>query len=240
MKKMTTRDHVLSVLEHNKGKYVTGTALAYELKVSRNAIWKAINSLKEDGYSIESVNNKGYCLDTSNDRVSVIAIKEALTDICDKNDVERIIDSIIVFDSLESTNLTAKLELITGSMNKKIIIARKQTAGVGHGSKVFDSPEGGIYMSIIIDDLQAGKTLSSSFIGNTVKNIIEKLSGQTAVLDKKYNRISIGNKKVCGILTEYFADLETNTINGYIIGIGIKNIDIPKNELIARIVNQLK
>ena len=72
---MTTKEYVLKTLEENKGYFVTGMELASELGVSRNAIWKAINELKKDGYDIYSVNNRGYALDESSDILSVAAIK---------------------------------------------------------------------------------------------------------------------------------------------------------------------
>lgn len=40
--------------------YVSGQMLCDELGVSRTAVWKAINQLKEEGYTIEAVQNKGY------------------------------------------------------------------------------------------------------------------------------------------------------------------------------------
>ena len=138
------------------------------------------------------------------------------------------------------------MNFITGALDKKIIIAKSQTSGQGHNNSSFDSPKGGIYMSIIIDNPNQKKvsshstsTLSASKIGTIMLEVIQELTGKKAAIDEKYNRISIGKKKVCGILTEYFADLETNTINGYVIGIGIKDIGIKKNEAIRMILCKL-
>ncbi len=256
MSKPSTKSYVLQKLEQNKGSYITGMDLALELGVSRNAIWKAINELKKEGYIIHSTNNKGYSLDEGSDILSVTAIRECIESIInsatlstttskEKNIaktktgntlIDKIVDSIIIYDQLASTNQTAKMNFITGTLDKKIIIARSQTSGQGHDKSSFDSPEGGIYMSIILDK---SEKISTSTVGNIVLDAIQELSGKNATIDKKYNRISIGKKNVCGILTEYFADLETNTINGYIIGIGIKDIDIPKNEAIGMILCKL-
>lgn len=250
---MTTKEYVLKTLEENKGCFITGMELSSALGVSRNAIWKAINELKKDGYNIYSVNNKGYALDESSDILSVTAIKEQMLSYypnikavgnapsIDKKEINKIADSIIIYDEVDSTNQLAKLELITGALDKKIIIAKKQYAGKGHNRKSFSSPEGGIYLSIILDDkdllkAKSQKPFKSSAIGAIVKRNIEELTGKNAALDKQFNRLSIGNKNICGILTEYFADMETNTINSYIIGIGIKNITIPKNEIVARVL----
>lgn len=53
---------VLKLLMKNKGSYVSGQEISNELNVSRTAIWKHINSLKEEGYEIESASKKGYLL----------------------------------------------------------------------------------------------------------------------------------------------------------------------------------
>ena len=42
--------------------YVSGQELCNHFGVSRTAVWKAINQLKEMGYEIEAVQNKGYHL----------------------------------------------------------------------------------------------------------------------------------------------------------------------------------
>ena len=101
MKKQSTKDYVLSELEHNKGSFITGMQLAEDLGITRNAIWKAIKDLKNEGYDIKSVNNKGYCLDNTSDVISVAAIKEAMAGLCEPEMIERITDKIIIFDSLE-------------------------------------------------------------------------------------------------------------------------------------------
>ena len=241
MKKQSTKDYVLSELEHNKGSFITGMQLAEDLGITRNAIWKAIKDLKNEGYDIKSVNNKGYCLDNTSDVISVAAIKEAMAGLCEPEMIERITDKIIIFDSLESTSQTAKLEIITGSLDKKIIIAREQTAARGHGDGTFVTPEGGIYLSIIISEKPGSRdeAISVSRVGNIIKEVIDELSGKETVIDDHFNRISIGKTIVCGIMTECFADLETRTIKDYIIGIGIRNIDIPKNAAIAKIITGL-
>jgi len=61
------KNKVLYMLEQKKGNIVTGGQLASLLGVSRNAIWKAVNSLKEDGNEILSIPNSGYKLMETND-----------------------------------------------------------------------------------------------------------------------------------------------------------------------------
>lgn len=226
---MSTRDSVLKILEQNKGDFVSSRVLTAETGVSRNAVWKAVNDLKNSGYQIESVTNKGYKLEECSDIISLQAIEKYL-----KN--KKLLDKISIFDELESTNMTAKMNVITGITDKKVIVARTQTAGVGHGRKKYVSPEGGIYLSIIKQSGEFGqKKLRASDVGKTVARVIESVTGEKTELDGKTNRIYIRGKKVSGILTEYFADLETGEISSYVIGIGIRMKNMEKNRMIAEI-----
>ncbi len=226
---MSTRDSVLKIFEENKGDFVSSRVLTAETGVSRNAVWKAVNDLKNSGYQIESVTNKGYKLEECSDIISLQAIEKYL-----KN--KKLLDKISIFDELESTNMTAKMNVITGITDKKVIVARTQTAGVGHGRKKYVSPEGGIYLSIIKQSREFGqKKLRASDVGKTVARVIESVTGEKTELDGKTNRIYIRGKKVSGILTEYFADLETGEISSYIIGIGIRMKNMEKNRMIAEI-----
>ena len=227
---MATKDVVLSILEKNRGSYVSSRDIISEAGVSRNAVWKAVNELKKSGYDIESVTNKGYCLNSGSDVISVPAISNYLKD-------KSVADKIVIYDELASTNKAAKLSLITGADDKSIIIARRQTEGVGHSSEHYESPEGGVYISIIITPEKPGeKKLKSSAIGKKVAEVIEKQSGKKTELDKTRNRIYINKKKVCGILTEYIADLETGDVSCYIVGIGIKMKNMQKNSMIAKVI----
>ena len=64
---MKTKDKLIKLLEENRGKYLSGAEIADQLGCTRGAVWKAINSLREDGCAISAVTNKGYCLETDSD-----------------------------------------------------------------------------------------------------------------------------------------------------------------------------
>ena len=55
------KTEILTLLRETDG-YVSGQELCEKFGVSRTAVWKAINQLKEAGYEIEAVQNKGYRL----------------------------------------------------------------------------------------------------------------------------------------------------------------------------------
>ena len=75
---MKTKDIVLKELERNRASYISGQELAEKLNISRTAIWKAINNLKEEGFQIESQTKLGYKLIESDDKLSDEGIRKGL------------------------------------------------------------------------------------------------------------------------------------------------------------------
>ena len=63
------KGEILKLLKETDG-YISGQELCEKFGVSRTAIWKVINQLKEEGYEIEAVRNKGYILKGSADVLS--------------------------------------------------------------------------------------------------------------------------------------------------------------------------
>ena len=71
---MKTKEKILEILEQNKGSFVSSRILTEKINVSRNAIWKAVNDLRDSGYEIDSVTNKGYMLLKTSDIISLQGI----------------------------------------------------------------------------------------------------------------------------------------------------------------------
>ena len=102
---MTVKSRLLEILEKEKGETLSGEKLAEELHCTRAAIWKAVKSLREEGYMIEAGPNKGYMLVKANDRLSVEAIRPFLS-------FPEVY--IKVYQEVDSTNRAAKAAAITG------------------------------------------------------------------------------------------------------------------------------
>lgn len=227
---MKTRENVLSALEVNKGVFISGEELAKQIGVSRNSVWKAVKDLKEDGYIIEAVTNKGYRLSQSSDIISPQGIAAYLYD---KKDVSY----LEVYDKLASTSLLAKEKALTEDFDKHVIIARTQTAGKGHGKRFFDSPEGGIYISFIIMPEHVKWDYLPLFVAVVAAEVLSEYYSDLSI--KWVNDIYASGKKICGILTESVSDMETGEVSSYIIGIGINCKINNKNKLIANIINRI-
>ena len=213
---MTVKNKVLHILEQNKGESISGQELAEKIGVSRTAVWKAINSLKEEGYSIQGISNKGYLLSNSSDVLSAEGIKPYL-----KNEYKDI--PITVYKTIGSTNTEAKLLAMQNALHGTIIMSEEQTEGRGRMGRNFYSPaDSGIYLSII---LKPKLNISDSVLITTAAAVavclaIDKFTHKDAKI-KWVNDIFIDDKKICGILTEAVTDIESGTINSVIVGIGL-------------------
>ena len=64
-----SREKVLSLLREHPNQSLSGEAMSRQLGVSRAAVWKAIEALRQEGYVISSAPNRGYCLQSAPDRV---------------------------------------------------------------------------------------------------------------------------------------------------------------------------
>lgn len=221
---MTVKQRVLATLEKNKDEYISGTTLSEQLNVSRNAIWKAIKSLQDDGYDINGIKNKGYSLSAESDILSPQSVSKFLSSNAGTFDIE-------VHDIIDSTNTLLKIEAGNGACEGRVIIANEQTSGRGRMNRSFFSPSNtGIYMSILLrPKITAQESLFlTTAAAVAVAKSIEKISGCDAKI-KWVNDIFCNGKKVCGILTEATLDIESGGLQYAVVGIGI-NIMPPKND----------
>ncbi len=226
---MTVKEHILKLLENNREKYYSGQDIAEEINVSRAAVWKAVKQLQADGYRIDAVSNKGYCMSDDNDIISADSIKKYLT---------VPINNIEVYKTVTSTNDLAKQYALDLKPEGTVIVAREQTAGRGRKGRSFYSPMStGVYISVLLrPELTAEKTLYiTTAAAVAVAKAIEKISGKEAKI-KWVNDIFVDGKKVCGILTEGAIDFETGKMQYAVLGIGV-NIKKPENDFPSEIQN---
>lgn len=205
---------ILQALKENSREYVSGEKLSQALGVSRTAVWKCINDLKNEGYKIHSISKKGYKLEAVPDILNEFEIKNGL-------DTGIIGRWIYYFDSLDSTNNYAKKAAREGCEEGTVIVADSQTSGRGRMGRNWHSKGGdGIWMSIVLrpsiapEDVQVITLAASVAVVNAVKRSAEIETGI-----KWPNDIILDGKKVCGILTEMSTEMDR--VNYLILGIGL-------------------
>ncbi|MBU1913248.1 MAG: biotin--[acetyl-CoA-carboxylase] ligase [Candidatus Omnitrophica bacterium] len=218
-------DKILNYFKKHEEVYVSGEELSCELGISRAAVWKHIENLRQEGYDIEAFPHLGYRLISIPDRLTEIELKWRL-----KTDI--IARKIYSYKETSSTNDAAYKLAASGEKEGSVVIAESQTAGRGRMGRFWVSPKSkGAYFSIILRPDILPKEVSSItlFSALSVAKTIREMAG-LATFIKWPNDVLINDKKICGILTEMNA--ETDKINFVIIGIGI-NINT-KEELLPK------
>ncbi|HIZ54784.1 MAG TPA: biotin--[acetyl-CoA-carboxylase] ligase [Firmicutes bacterium] len=221
---MGTKEKLLMLFEEGKGTYFSGEEIAAKLSISRTAVWKAVNSLRNEGYEIDAVSNRGYCLSGNTDILSVQGIRKYLNPVCSTTELD-------VRLTVESTNALLREKAAADAPDGYTIIANAQTAGRGRLGRSFYSPsDTGIYMSLLLRPatLQPSQAVKLTTMAAVAAcEAIEGLSEEKAWI-KWVNDIYMNGKKVSGILTEGSLSLENGSMDYIILGIGF-NLYPPKD-----------
>lgn len=128
------KDQILELLRREPG-YLSGQEMSNRLGVSRAAVWKAVEALRKEGYTIDSAPNRGYRLNAPTDRLSLREISARLED-------HPWASLVQVLDCVDSTNNLAKTLAAQGAPAGTVVIAERQTGGRGRLGRGFSSPPG--------------------------------------------------------------------------------------------------
>lgn len=207
------KEEILRLLRSADG-YISGQELCNRFGVSRTAVWKAINQLKEAGYEIEAQQNKGYRLMAAPDLMTEAEIKSLMH-------TDWVAKEVLYFDTIDSTNTKAQELAEKGYPSGTLVVADKQDSGKGRRGRSWVSPSGtGIFMTLMIKpDINPNNASMLTLVAAlAVAKAITSVTGEEALI-KWPNDIVVNSKKVCGILTEMNAQFDY--INHIVVGIGI-------------------
>lgn len=221
------KEEILRLLRSADG-YISGQELCNRFGVSRTAVWKAINQLKEAGYEIEAQQNKGYKLMAAPDLMTEAEIKSLMH-------TDWVAKEVLYFDTIDSTNTKAQELAEKGYPSGTLVVADKQESGKGRRGRSWVSPSGtGIFMTLMIKpDINPNNASMLTLVAAlAVAKAITSVTGEEALI-KWPNDIVVNGKKVCGILTEMNAQFDY--INHIVVGIGI-NVH---NESFPEEINQM-
>ena len=205
----TTRQALLQALSAAGGAYISGQQLAGQLGVSRAAVHKAAAALTAQGYALEAVSRRGYRL-AGGDPFCAEAVGPYPA-------------PVHVYDTLESSNRTAKLLALDGAPHGTLVLTAHQSAGRGRLGRKFESPTGkGVYCSILLrPELPAASAQTATIrAAVAVCRAVQKLCGLELAI-KWVNDLYYQGKKVFGILTEAGTDLESGRLEWLVVGIGL-------------------
>ncbi|MDV3427608.1 MAG: biotin--[acetyl-CoA-carboxylase] ligase [Bacillota bacterium] len=215
------KEVILNYLKDNENKFISGEEISSRLNITRASVWKYINSLKNDGYQIESVSRKGYKLTGSPDILTYEEIQAYLK-------TSRIGRKIIYKKSIDSTNSECR-RIADAESEGTAVVGEEQLKGRGRLGRTWTSPlYKGIFMSIILKpDIDMEEAPKITSIGAAAVFLALKDIGIECQV-KWPNDVVINGKKVCGILTEMSGEI--NRINYIVIGIGI-NVNLNADDI---------
>ena len=211
-----SRENVLSLLLEDTSAYLSGEEMSRRLGVSRAAVWKAIENLRQEGYEISSAPNRGYRLESAPDRLREGELRGPLTGCA-------IGSSLACLEVIDSTNTECKRRAMSGAPHGLAVLAEEQTGGRGRLGRSFQSPRGcGLYLSVLLrPDLPPAEVVDfTAWVAVAVCDGIEAACGVRPRI-KWTNDLVLNGKKLAGILTELGLESETNSLQYLVTGIGI-------------------
>lgn len=204
---------ILAALRESDG-YVSGQDLCEKFGVSRTAIWKAVNQLKQAGYEIEAVQNRGYHIVST-------------PDILSENELKSIrktewLGKVICYEPVMGSTNTKAMQLAEeGAPHGTLVVTDKQENGRGRRGRAWQTPPGAaIAMTLLLrPEINPNNASMLTIVAAmAVARGIEDETGLRVGI-KWPNDIIIHGKKVSGILTEMSAQIDY--VNHIVIGIGI-------------------
>ena len=211
-----------SILKSIEDDYITESDLLKKLDITHEHLKDHIVSLKETGYDIIHDESKGYKLLNTPDILEPFEVKRGLK-------TEYIANNIHFYENLESTNDTAKKFVENNAPEGTVIIAEKQSAGRSRKNTDWASPEGGIYMTIILrPDVTLVEASKLTIVAGVAiaKTLHDEFSVNVGI--KWPNDLLIGDKKICGILTEAVTDFDK--VKAVLLGIGV-DVNVEKDDI---------
>lgn len=209
------KDRILEELREAYPDFVSGSQLAQSLDISRVAVWKHIETLKEAGYDVAAVKGKGYRLHNAEQVIIPSVLEKHLHN-------SRWGNPLYFAAQTESTNLWARqlLDLEPLIPDGALVLAATQTGGRGRMGRKWSSPQGGLYFSLILRptlDLQRASLLSLVLAVACARSLQKYINYPCSI--KWPNDVMINGKKAGGILLE--ASGEMDRLAYVVAGIGI-------------------
>lgn len=194
--------------------FVSGSALAEQLAMSRVAVWQHMEKLRDEGFEFEAIRSRGYRLINRPSALNATLLRATLP-----HRHGRV--GIYVLDTIDSTNDEVMRRLTAGETAPFAVIAREQTRGRGRlGRSWHSEPNGNLYISfgfrpLLPPDRMPTFTL---WIG---ANLCELIASYCRIAPrlKWPNDLLIDGRKAGGILTE--ARVDADQIRDLVLGLGL-------------------
>ena len=220
-----SKQTVLELLRRREGAFLSGEEISRRLGLSRAAVWKAVDALRREGYTVEARTGLGYRLAGAPDALTEPEIRRFLPP------TEVVGRKLVCLSEVDSTNTRAKESAMAGEPEGLVVVADCQTAGRGRMGRSFQSPPGkGIYLTALLRPHLPPERLMcvTAMAGVSVCGAVEEVCGLSPGL-KWPNDPVLNGRKLCGILTELSLEAETRSLQYLVVGIGINVLHTPED-----------
>ena len=199
--------------------YLSGEQLGARLGLSRTAIWKRIERLREMGFAVEGGSRRGYRLAPTQDPLFPEEVKAGLA-------LRWLTGPVYHVVTLPSTNDAAKALARQGAGEGTLVLAEGQSAGRGRLGRTWESPLGtGIYLSLLLRPPLPPAEMPKITLTTAVAVAAALQTACGVATGIKWpNDIIYQGKKLGGILTEM--ETESDAMSHVIVGVGL-NINTP-------------
>ncbi|MCF6266804.1 MAG: biotin--[acetyl-CoA-carboxylase] ligase [Desulfuromusa sp.] len=219
---MTSRDKIIGLFRTCPNQYLSGQEISRLLDISRAAVWKQVEVLRELGFEIEAKHSLGYRLLAAPDLLLASEIERGLN-------CQLIGRSVISFPETDSTNVRARRLAEEGAIEGTVVVADRQSAGRGRLGRRWESPPGvNLYCSILLrPQIPVQQAPQLTFLtAVAVAETLQELCQFSAEV-KWPNDILINGAKISGLLNEMNA--ETEQIHFVILGVGV-NLNMTESQ----------
>ncbi|OPX89513.1 MAG: Bifunctional ligase/repressor BirA [Pelotomaculum sp. PtaB.Bin117] len=205
---------VLRLLKEFQPEFVSGEDICKKLDVTRTAVWKHIQTLREDGYGIDARPRAGYSLVRVPDRLYAEEILDGLNS-------KFFGQQVYYYDSVSSTNDMAKELVRQGARDGSIVVAEEQTGGKGRLGRKWHSPKyKNVCFSVILyPSVNPSEASQMTMVTAVALALAVRKKTGVPVGIKWPNDLFVGGRKICGILTEMSAELDR--IDYLVVGAGL-------------------
>ncbi|HET9551793.1 MAG TPA: biotin--[acetyl-CoA-carboxylase] ligase [Anaeromyxobacteraceae bacterium] len=205
---------VLAFLAEAADEVVSGEAISDKLGLSRAAVWKHVESLRQQGYRIDAVASRGYRLVEVPDRLRALELRPLLN----THDVGQVLHC---FEELGSTNDQAKELAEQGAEHGEVVVAERQTAGRGRRGRAWlSTARRNVTFSVVLrpEELPPARAAELTLVAAVAVCDALRQAGVDAGI-KWPNDVLVGGRKIAGILTEMEA--EADRVHWVVLGVGV-------------------
>ncbi|MEO0509667.1 MAG: biotin--[acetyl-CoA-carboxylase] ligase [Verrucomicrobiota bacterium] len=219
---------ILKALKDAGDDFLSGSVLAEQLGVSRPAVHGKLDKLREEGFEIEAVRNRGYRITKEPEVLHPALLRQELDELGSSI-------SLIFFSAIDSTNNEAERRIASREPAPFAIVSSCQTNGRGRlGREWYSASADNLYLSVLFEPNIPPQQLQhfTLWSGICICRKLQALVPDAPLQIKWPNDLHCKGRKVAGMLTE--AKMDADCIRSIVFGLGL-NVNSNPNDFPSQI-----